>query len=70
MDKTLYIVATGKNSAGKLWAFVMTMSASTNLINAFPDTTITANVCNTKKKAYEIMDFWNDCFKKNGTYAF
>ena len=24
----------------------------------------------TKKKAHELADFWNECYKKNGTYLF
>ena len=29
-----------------------------------------ANAMPTKKKAHEVVDFWNDCFRKNGTYMF
>jgi len=29
----------------------------------------TVNVCETKKEAHEIVDFWNECFEKNGTYG-
>lgn len=29
-----------------------------------------ANIMPTKKRAQEVVDFWNDCYKKNGSYAF
>ena len=29
-----------------------------------------ANIMPTKKKAQEVVDFWNDCYKKNGTSIF
>ena len=29
-----------------------------------------ANIMPTKKRAQEVVDFWNDCYKKNESYAF
>lgn len=29
-----------------------------------------ANICQTKRAAQELADFWNDCYKRNGTYFF
>lgn len=29
-----------------------------------------ANIMPTKKRAQEVVDFWNDLYKKNGSYAF
>lgn len=39
-----------------------------NLMNWLEDRRIcAANVFPTKKRAEEITNFWNDCFRKNGT---
>jgi len=70
MKKTLYIVATKENKDGKKWACVIGLPSCYNLISAFTENTITANVCDTKKEAYDLMEFWNECFKKNGTLAY
>lgn len=29
-----------------------------------------AQLCQTKKEAAQLADFWNDCYKCNGTYFF
>lgn len=29
-----------------------------------------ANICESKKKAEEIRDYWNEQYRKNNTYAF
>lgn len=31
---------------------------------------MSANICRTRKEAHEIVDFWNEAYKKNGTYKF
>ena len=31
---------------------------------------IQANICETKKRAAELVSLWNDIYKKNGTYLF
>lgn len=28
------------------------------------------HLCKTKKEAYELAGFWNNCYKDNGTYMF
>lgn len=29
-----------------------------------------AQLCQTKKEAAQLADFWNECYKRNGTYFF
>ena len=31
---------------------------------------VVANLCDTKKKAQELVSLWNESFKNNGTYLF
>lgn len=56
----------------RLFADVLTVPESDNLLSAFSRIggLISVNSCPTKKAAKELADFWNDCYKKNGTYAF
>lgn len=55
-----------------LFSFVEKISTSCNIANYFGDREIvTLNLFEGgKKKAEEITNFWNECYKKNGTYAY
>lgn len=56
---------------GKYYAHAMRISDGTNVkweLNR--ENIVHANVCPTMKRAKEIATFWNDCYKRNGTYMF
>ena len=56
---------------GKYYAFVEPFSDSDNaLAKLYHKNMTSVNVYSTKKKAAEIASFWNDCYRKNGTYLF
>ena len=70
MTKTLYIVVDIAEN-GKSYAYVIKTSASNNLVSALNIPGIrSANVCDTKKQAYEIAEAWNETAKQNGSYLF
>lgn len=54
------------------YASVMKIGHSDNLLAklAHYGDIIAVNLCATKKQAEELAAFWNECYKKNGTYAF
>lgn len=55
-----------------LYSYPITVNDSENLVSVLDGIKglKTANLFATKKKAQETADFWNDCYKKNGTYYF
>lgn len=65
-----YAVNTEDN--GKIYAFVIKASINENLKTLFSGykNLISINACPTKKRAEELANFWNDCYKTNGTYMF
>lgn len=68
--KYFYYAATREQN-GKNYAFVIKASNGDNLVSLFARTGAkTANACATKKEAEKLADFWNECYKKNGTSAF
>ena len=70
MDKYTYIVVSIQED-GKNYAYVIKHHNSNNLINVLEIKGILhANICDTKKEAYSIAEYWNECYKKNGTYMF
>ena len=64
-----YVVAT-EDKNGKHYAYVAKVANSSNLLCQFPSYAIHVNACKTAKEARHIADFWNECYKKNGTYVF
>lgn len=54
---------------GKYWAGTMTVSSDDNIMNISQKIAgmQAANLCATKKAAEELADYWNECFKRNGT---
>lgn len=56
---------------GKYYAYAIKATESDNLLSKLAVTNIiSANICDTKKRAEELVTFWNDCYKQNGTYIF
>lgn len=70
MDKNLYIAITITKN-GKHYSYVLKTSAVNNLVSVLniPDI-VTANVCDTRKQAREIVEYWNKTYKQNNTYLF
>ena len=70
--KQFWFVLTMKAPDGKLYAVASPFSTSKNLAWEFDPAhgTVTANICETKKRAQEIAAVWNESFRKNGTYAY
>ena len=66
-----FLVCTVKENK-KYFAFTVTVSESENLVSVFEryKGLITVNFTETKKRAKEIADLWNESFKKNGTYLY
>ena len=54
---------------GKYWAGTMTVSSDDNIMSISQKIAgiQAANLCATKKAAEELADYWNECFKRNGT---
>ena len=66
-----YAAVTCEDTNGKLYAYVINFTDSDNALFALQRPGILhANIYTTKKRASEIADFWNECYKKNGTYKF
>ena len=75
MNKKYFIAVCCKN-CGKQWAYVMTINGNENLIGIFDGypsrstAILSANICDSKKEAFRIIDMWNNEFKKAGVYAY
>ena len=70
MQNFYYAVNTEDN--GKICAFVIKASINDNLkylFNGYKNL-ISINACPTEKRAEELANFWNECYKANGTYMF
>lgn len=68
--KNFYIaVAKTNKNRTKFYAYTEKATPSNNLLNYFSDTTEYANICESKKEADALVDFWNECYKNNGTFA-
>lgn len=67
--KTNYVFGVRKD--GKHYAYAVTVANSDNLI-AFlgVDGLEHVNATSTKKEAKELADYWNECYRKNGTYMY
>lgn len=66
--KYFYIAVQHKLESG-YHAYWIRVSTSDNLVAKMRPFTA-ANICKTKSDAIRIASVWNDCFIKNGTYAF
>ena len=55
----------------KYYAYAVKVTESDNLLSKLEiKDIIHANLCDNKKRAKEIVNFWNDCAKTNGNYMF
>ena len=55
----------------KFYAYAVKVTESDNLLSKLTiHNIVTANICDSKKKAELIINHWNACFKINGNYLF
>ena len=70
LDKNNYIAVTVSEN-GKYYAYALKVHQSENICWKLDIKGIEhANICNTKKECSELVNFWNECYKNNGTYMF
>lgn len=68
-NKTHYVFVVKMD--GKFFAYAKTSSNSNNLLSYLGDAGLqSVNAADSKKEAAALADFWNDCYKKNGTFLF
>ena len=86
MDKYFYLAVTVKQNKNEsifadqepkeleagFYSYVVKCSESDNLKSKLDGIggLQSVNICPTKKRAAELVTFWNDCHKANGTYLF
>ena len=64
-----YAVVNEEN--GKYFAYAERVREGNNIKSYFEaDDIIIVHPCGTFKEAKEIAEYWNECYKKNGTYMF
>ena len=71
MNKKFWIAVCMKQ-AGKKWAYVMEWHANWNLAKCDVLTDhrlLSANICDSKKEAFRIVDGWNTEFRKAGIFS-
>lgn len=67
--KNAYIAVSIKEN-DKNYAYMIKVSEMDNLVGKLNIKGIEfANMFDTKKKAGEVVEYWNECYRKNGTYA-
>lgn len=68
--KNYYIAAQIKEN-DKFYAYAIKVNTMDNLLSKLEvNNIVVANLCDTKKKAQELVSLWNESFKNNGTYLF
>lgn len=58
-----------KKITGGNFSIVERVRGTENLAGMW-EKTVTVHACTSKKDAQKLTDYWNECFKNNGTYAF
>lgn len=69
--KAFYLAATISEN-GKFYPFIKRVLPCENLksiLEGFKGLEF-INICESKKDAAALVEFWRDCYKKNGTYLF
>lgn len=70
--KKYYLAVTVEEKPNLYYSYVVDAPQNNNLcsvLERIPGLKC-ANIYGTRKQAKEITDFWNDCYKVNGTYLF
>ena len=66
-----YYIAVQIEEDGKLYAYALKVNTMDNLLSKLEiNNIVVANLCDTKKKAEELVNLWNESFKSNKTYLF
>lgn len=66
-----FYVAIQIEENGKYYAYAEKVNDNDNLLSRLSiKNIVTANICETKKKAAEIVNMWNESHKANGRYMF
>lgn len=70
MKRFYYVVS--EHDSGKNYAYVLVIGSNNNLLAVLEDYKKAKVVqpCESKKKAHELAEFWNDSYRNNGTYLF
>ena len=70
MKNFYYALTVSEN--GKNYSYVLKVSESNNLLAVlkYHKNLTIVHQCETKKKAVELVNFWNESYKANGTYMF
>lgn len=69
--KRTYIAAQAQEN-GRLYAYTIPVTESNNVLSvlAAHKNLIAANVCETKRRAVELVTVWNNTAKQNGRFLF
>lgn len=66
-----YYIAIQICENNKYYAYALKCSDSDNLLYRLRvKNIVSANLCPTTKRANEIVNYWNECYKLNGNYLF
>lgn len=66
-----YYIAVQIKEDDKFYAYAIKVNTMDNLLSKLEvNNIVVANLCDTKKKAQELVSLWNESFKNNGTYLF
>lgn len=70
-----HVVCVYGNDSGKYSAVPYKLNSSSNIISQMAEAGAgrdlqTMQLCPTMKEARELAIYWNECYKRNGTYMF
>lgn len=67
-----YWLACTVEESGKFYVYIVKAPQNYNLCSILAGVANlkSANIYRTKKQAGEIVTFWNECYRNNGTYLF
>ena len=66
-----YYIAVQIKEDDKFYAYAVKVNTMDNLLSKLEiNNIVVANLCDTKKKAEELVNLWNETFKNNKTYLF
>lgn len=68
MNSKKFYAAVTVEESGKYISYVLPFTSQDNVICCLNiKNIVSANVYDTRKRAEEICEYWNECYKKNGT---
>lgn len=69
MDKKTWYVIGCKEETG-MYYYAEGVTNNNNILGHFPKNAVHVNACDTKKEARRLVEYWTECAKRNGNYAF